>query len=45
MMERGVKIITEAGRSCLDRHLFWKRNVYAFRARAKRCYAGCPSPF
>jgi 4-hydroxy-2-oxoheptanedioate aldolase len=31
MMERGVKIITEAGRiagcSGLDNHLFWKRNV------------------
>ena len=39
MMERGVKLITAAGRiarcSCPDNHTFWKRDVYAFRESEK----------
>jgi len=38
MMERGVKLITAAGRiarcSCPDNPTFWKRDVYAFRDAA-----------
>jgi len=47
MMERGVKLITAAGRiarcSCPDNHTFWKWDVYAFRASEKGAMLRIPS--